>query len=284
MKENKKLPLKISIILLGILLFATSCSLRIMYNRLDWIIPIYLNDYVSLTDQQEDFFDPAISLFLAWHRNKELPRYIQFVVALRKAQTHPMNRQQVLVFFAGAEALWTELLQQALPALLELAATLEDFQIQEIDDALQHKIRKLQKKYRKKSQSDRRAAAADKMTDSMQDLLGDLTDDQEVLIKIWSATKKDNTEDWLIFRDSWRQSFIELLRQPQDPHYFDELRLLLLKPERLYSIAHRQAIRENRQLLAQLVADLSETLSSEQRAHLQQKLNEIIGELQALHN
>ncbi len=273
-----------SVLILFILLFMTACSMRIMYNRLDWIIPIYIDKYVSLNEQQENFFDPAISRFLNWHRSKELPRYIQFVVSLREAQIKPMSREQVLVFFDEAEGLWIELLQQALPSLLELTATLDDAQIQEINDALQNKIRKLQKKYGKKSQTERREVAAGKMTDAMQDLLGKLTDNQAELIRLWSGTKNDTTDDWLRFRDNWRRRLIELLSDRQDLGFRDELRLFLLQPENIYSLSHRQAVRVNRQLLAQLIADLSDTLTPDQRVHLRQKLGEILADLQALHN
>ena len=283
-KQIKKLPLDISIVLLCIIFFMTACSMRIMYNRLDWIIPIYLDEYVSLSDQQENFFDPMINRFLEWHRSKELPRYMHYVDSLREAQTESMSREQVLVFFDEAEGLWKVTLQQAMPSLFELAAALNDTQILEINDALRNKIRKLKKKYGSKNQTDRRAVAANKMTDTMQDLVGELTEEQAELIRLWSRTKKDTTDDWLSFRDNWRRQFIELLNHRQDVHSYDELRLFLLQPEKIYNTAHRQAVRENRQYLAQLIAELSATLIPDQRAHLQQKLSEIIYDLQALHN
>ncbi len=283
MKKIKKIPLNTSVVVLFLVFVTSACSLRIMYNRLDWIIPIYIDEYVSLTDQQETFFDRAISNFLTWHRAEELPRYIQFLALLREAQRQPMSRKQVLIFFDQAEDLWTELLQQALPSLLELAAEFDDAQLQELNDALNKKIRKLQKKYGSKNQTARRAVSANKMADVMQDLLGKLTTDQAEMIQLWSTTKNDTTGDWLIFRENWRRRLIELLEHREDAGYQEELRLFLLKPETLYGNAHRQAVRENRQLLAQLLAELSATLTPIQRVHLQQKIGEFIDDLQALH-
>ena len=42
----------------------SACSIRIMYNYLDWIIPFYIDDYVTLTDHQEKLFDRGIIQFL----------------------------------------------------------------------------------------------------------------------------------------------------------------------------------------------------------------------------
>lgn len=258
--------------------------MRLLYNRLDWIIPIYIDEYVSLTGQQEDFFNPLIDRVLGWHRAEELPRYIQLLDALKSAQKQPMSRDQVLDFFAEAEGLWGDLLQRILPALGELTSTLQEGQIQEVDDGLQKKIRKLQRKYGQKNQTERRAMIAGKVSDTMQDLLGEVTEQQAELISAWSRTKNDTTKDWLAFRDTWRRTFIELLQHRQGVYYPDQLRLFLLQPEKLYSAAHEQAIRENRRLLAQLIADLSATLAPDQQNHLQQKLSEIIADLYSLHN
>lgn len=279
----KKIPTKTKILLGCIVLCMTACSMRIMYNRLDWIIPIYLDEYVSLTDQQENYVDAAINRFLRWHRTEELPRYIEFVVSLSEAQKESLRQEQVLVLFDRAEGLWSKLLEEALPSLLDLAAALQQEQIQEINDGLQHTIHKLQKKYGNKNQAERRAIWQNKMTDVMQDLLGELTANQAALIGAWSRTKKDTTDDWLVFRDTWRLRFVELLRHRQDAQYRDDMRRLLLQPATLYSASHRQAVMENRHHLAQFIADLAATLTPEQRKHLQQKLSEIIADLQALH-
>ena len=282
MAKSKKISFPLSVVLLCVVLFTAACSMRITYNRLDWIIPLYLDRYVSLSDEQEKVFDPAISRLLSWHRAEQLPRYKHLILSLRDAQRQAMSREQVLTIFAAAEGLWTELLQRGLPPVLELAATLDDAQIQQIDRALTKKITKLQKKYGSKNQTARRAVSANKMIDALEDLLGKLTKSQTEQIRQWSRTKKDTTDAWLGFRDTWRQGLIALLQDSPGRDYRHEWRLFLLQPDRLYSASHRQAISDNRQLLAQLIADLSVTVTPAQRAHLQRKLDDIIGDLDAL--
>ena len=63
--------------MLVIIVFSiTSCSTKLAYNNLDWLASWYVDDYVNLTDTQEDEFDTKLDAFLMWHRNIELQNYI----------------------------------------------------------------------------------------------------------------------------------------------------------------------------------------------------------------
>ena len=74
-----------AILILAGLIFS-ACSLRLTYNYLDWIIPWYVDEYVSLTDDQENLFDRATVELLDWHRYAELPKYTEFIISIKDAQ------------------------------------------------------------------------------------------------------------------------------------------------------------------------------------------------------
>ncbi len=59
------------------LLALSACSsTTFVYNRLDFILPWYLDDYAELNGEQEEYLDTLLSPFLSWHRSQELPRYV----------------------------------------------------------------------------------------------------------------------------------------------------------------------------------------------------------------
>ena len=260
----------------------SACSMRNMYNYLDWIIPFYIDDYVTLTDQQEKIFDSVTIQFLRWHRTEELPRYERFIISFKDAQTTPMSQDQILLLFDDAEALWTALLKESMPSLLELSVDLNEKQLQEIDYALVIDIRELQNKYGNRTEIQRRAFLRDKMSDAMVDWLGRVTVEQAEMIQLWSATIENTTDDWLAYRNNWRQKFMELLYNRHASNYIADMSLFLLKPQKTYSTSYRQVFLENRRHFAQFLADISTTFTPQQREHLQHELVEIIDDLKEL--
>ena len=253
-----------------------------MYDYLDWILPWYLDDYVTLTDQQEDLFDRATLQFLGWHRAIKLPRYTELFNSLIDAQKAPMSQEQVLFFFAEAEGLWTALLEESIPDLLVLASQFSDDQIEQIDTALKVKNAELKEKYGHRSESEQRQFWYAKMSDGLSDWLGNLDIAQQQLIKRWSQTRILTTTDWLAYRNDWRKKFVDILNSRNQPDFDEKMRIFLLQPRQMYSTTYQKAVNENRKSLALLIAEISSTLTDGQRIYLQQELAQIIADLKDL--
>lgn len=282
MKFRRVLVDGINIALVLITLTISACSLRLMYDYLDWILPWYIDDYVTLTDQQEKLFDRATLQFLDWHRSVELPRYVQFFSELKDAQQAPMTQEQVLLFFDEAGELWTTLLEESLPDLLILARQLNDSQIKEIDRALQNDIEELREKYGKRTDEEQRRFWEERLAENLDDWLGDVKPVQLELLRQWTETRINTTSDWLAYRNDWRDRFIELLHMRDQEDFAIDMRDFLLKPQNSYSAPYLQAIEKNRLKFAKLIADISSTLTAEQRKYLQKELAEIIFDLNDL--
>lgn len=282
MTFNRKFQAGLTLAIVFATISLSACSMRVMYNYLDWIIPWYMDDYVTLTDQQDTSFDHFTIQFLRWHRADELPRYEEFVVSFKDAQTNPMSQRQVLLFFDDIWTLWDALITESMPYLLELSVDLSEKQLQQINDALVSDIRELQKKHGKRSEIQRRENWRNKMTEAVDDWLGAVTEEQVELIRLWSETRNNTTDDWLKYRDNWRKKFMELLYNQQSMDYIDEMSTFLLNPQGMYSVSYHQAVRENRDHFAQFLADLSTMFTPLQRQHLQDKLAEIIDDIQEL--
>lgn len=282
MKFDSKLQSALTLAIVFATISLTACSMRVMYNYLDWIIPWYMDDYVTLTDLQDSTFDHTTSQFLRWHRAEELPRYEVFIVSLKDAQTTPMSQRQVLLFFDDIWTLWDALITESMPYLLEMSADLSEKQLQQINDALVSDNRKLQKKHGTRSEIQRRENWRNKMTEAVDDWLGEVTEEQVELIRLWSETRNNTTDDWLEYRDNWRKKFMELLYNQQSIDYIDEMSTFLLHPQKMYSASYQQAVTQNRDHFAQFLADLSMTFIPRQRQHLQDKLTEIVDDIRGL--
>jgi len=59
------------------LCLVSGCSAtQFIYNRVDIVIRWYLDDYVSLSRDQQAQFDERLDDLLSWHRQEELPSYV----------------------------------------------------------------------------------------------------------------------------------------------------------------------------------------------------------------
>ncbi len=262
----------------------SACSFRMMYGYLDWILPWYLDDYVTLTDQQEKVFDRATLKFLGWHRSVELPRYAAFFNTIKDAQSEPMGPQQVLLFFDEIQEMWVTLLDESMPDLLLLAQDFSDKQVQQIDRALLADNAELQDKHGNRSDAEQRRYYREKMLENLEDWIGNITEEQEEIVYNWSLTRINTTAGWLEHRNKWRERFIELLGERSSPEFNTQMQQFLLEPQEFYIPSYRHAVEENRLGFAQLIADLSATLTSGQRVHFQQELAGVIGDLNYLSN
>ena len=67
-------------ILLFSLVFLVGCSsTTFIYNRLDFLLPWYLESYVDLNQEQRKNLNELLEPFFEWHREEELPKYAEII-------------------------------------------------------------------------------------------------------------------------------------------------------------------------------------------------------------
>ena len=87
------------------LIFLSACSsTTFLYNRLDTLIGWYVDDYVTLDKTQRDSFDVRLDALLAWHREEELPRYIDFLGRFDAQLNQSLSAEQLDGFFSEIAA------------------------------------------------------------------------------------------------------------------------------------------------------------------------------------
>ena len=122
-------PLRRLILIACSALLLAGCGLRFAYSQLDWLLPWYLRDYVTLNAGQRSELDVRLTGLLDWHCRSHLPEY---VVLLRAANTtlasERVEAAQLEPFLERGEALWREIVAELKPELRALLAGLSDEQ------------------------------------------------------------------------------------------------------------------------------------------------------------
>ena len=99
MSQWRKYCLVFCLLLLG------ACSgTTFVYNRLDFVLPWYVDDYAELNSQQDVYLDELLAPFLTWHRNQELPAYIEIIDGIEGRLDQPLTGAEIADVFAEFEA------------------------------------------------------------------------------------------------------------------------------------------------------------------------------------
>ncbi len=193
--------------LLAIALTLQACSaVKTAYNQAPTLAYLYLDGYVDFNDTQSTQVKAELTRFQAWHRQTQLPGYVELLQKMQPQMLQDMTAAQTCDVYADLRQKAAAMADHAEPAAATLAATLTPKQL----DAMQRKFAKSNATWREdyldgspKDLFDKRQKSAIKRADM---LYGSVSDKQRTLI----AQQIERS----LFKPA--QSFGERLRRQKD--------------------------------------------------------------------
>lgn len=182
----------------ALLLWLSACSTTgFFYNRLDSLIPWYLQRYVQLDPAQRALVDAEVQALLDWHRSEELPRYVALLDSVLAQLDAPVSAEVIAALTERTEAAWLRLRDRALPSLLKLGETLDAEQVAALLSELEERQRELEEEYLPRSDAEYREEARDSMVRGLRRYLGRLDAAQKQTIEDASAGLLRADQGWL---------------------------------------------------------------------------------------
>ena len=267
-------------LLLALLVLGGCSSTTFVYNRLDFLLPWYLDDYVELNTVQDQFLDDQLQPFLAWHRALELPLYLQILDDIDRRLERQLTVDDIAAISLEFEQAWFRLEDRALDWLLALGERLTDEQVREFLAALGERQEEYEKKYLKRSDQEYRRDSYDSLVDNMQDYLGRLDKDQKQLLENASEQLMRSDAIWLRERASWLQRMEEFMRR--EPGWQQAVRDSIKRRSETVEADYVELYEHN---LGVIYAALAETLNSrteKQDTRLRKKIADLREDLQTL--
>ena len=259
------------------LLFAACSTIKLGYNNADTLLLHALDRYVTLTDEQEQTVRQRVESLIAWHRATQLGDYAAFIQQTRSRLDGEVTETEVLGFNEGLNARLAALGERAAPDAAALALTLTPAQIEQIE----RKLVDDNLKARKDSAPELKQAIdarAKKYAERSEFWLGKLDEQQLRLVRSSLANRPVDSLYWIEAREHRTRNLVAMLRRIQAERpaedtaanwfraYFREL----ARPSNAEQRARAEAFRRDN---AQLVAQLVNSATAEQRAHLDRKLS-----------
>lgn len=267
-------------VFLALLVLGGCSSTTFVYNRLDFLLPWYLDDYVELNTVQDQFLDDQLQPFLAWHRTLELPLYLQILDDIERRLERQLTVDDITAISLEFEQAWFRLEDRALDWLLALGERLTDEQVREFLAALGERQEEYEKKYLKRSDQEYRRDSYDSLVDNLQDYLGRLDKDQKQVLENASEQLMRSDAIWLRERASWMQRMEEFMRR--EPGWQQAVRDSIKRRSETVAADYVELYEHN---LGVIYAALAETLNSrteKQDTRLRKKIADLREDLQTL--
>ena len=272
--------------LLAVLIISVSvsgCTVKLTYNFLDWVLYWELKDYVKFTRDQRLLVKDEISQLIDWHRSEELPQYADQLEKLSKELKSGITVEQLEESYNNLRDSWQRIVIKTLPAAVDIISNLNDQQVNDFLEMLIEKegddAKKIEKGTHVRTVKKREAYVSKKIVE----VIGPLNEAQKALIAQWAQRMKPTKEFSLAQAIQWRTKMQTVLAERHDEQQLQKnLMVLFANPDQLRSASYRRVIDKNKHLVMQLLLDLNQTLTHQQRSKLVKKLNGYIEDLRDL--
>lgn len=272
--------------LLAVLVISVStsgCTTKLAYDFLDWGLYWELKDYVKFTRDQRLLVKDEISQLIDWHRSEELPQYADQLEKLSKELKSGITVEQLEESYNNLRDSWQRIVIKTLPAAVDIISNLNDEQVNDFFEMLIEKegddAKKIEKGTNARTLKKREAYVSKKIVD----VIGKLNEDQKSLIAQWALSMKPTKELSLAQAIQWRTRMQTVLAERHNEQQLENnLMVLFANPDQLRSTSYRRVIEKNKRLIMQLLFDLNQTLTKQQRSKLVKKLQSYINDFRDL--
>ena len=273
-----------AIILIAVAL--TGCGTRLIYDHLDWLIPWYVSDYISLDSEQKNLFDERLAKFLDWHCRTQLSVYAVTLRALGRDLANaagPVSEAALQAYNQKIIILWKELLQQMGPDITDILATASDDQIKELFANLEKRNRKFRKKFVDLSPDESNRKRQERMIKRLKYWLSDLSPEQKQAVADWSVQLTPIAGQLIQNREMIQAKAHSLLAsRSENPDFRSDLQELIMHPERMRSVDYQRKIDINTRITINFLVRLDRMLTEDQRAHLLKRIESLAADFDTL--
>ncbi|WP_104041347.1 DUF6279 family lipoprotein [Vibrio hyugaensis] len=261
-------------VLISIVLLA-GCAKKFLYSNIDWVVIEYLDDYVSLDREQESLLEERILLLADWHKEEELPLYIDHLKQLESLNKDNVTLESLQANRDQMRNHYQRLVSKAAPDLFSLSMQLDTKQELEFVDSVKERYKERDEKYAGKTEQELREIVLENTEEWMEEWLGKLSNQQKVRAKQLSKEVIINSPLWRDYRSSIIQELEYLFENKTNTVVYQQVFMkLLFEPESYYSDQLRDNIDRNIELTDQFTLDISQSMSDKQWRHFHGKIRE----------
>ncbi len=257
------------------LILVFSCGPGYIYPHLDWLIPWYIDDYISLNSDQSSMLKSRLMQQLDWHCRTQLSAYAEYL------RNIAADFEKSSVTYATLESHfdrllkhWRDLMRQIAPDVADILITATDEQIEELFSNLEKENQELRDEYLDPPADELLEIRRKKMIKRLDYWISSLTSEQKQAVKDWNLQLQPISEEWLQNRERFQADLRHLLARRADAADFREkLSEMLIYPERSRSPEYQEKLEHNTAVTLKFIVTIDRLMTPAQRKKLVRRLN-----------
>ena len=277
--------------IIGTVLLALSLggcgTVRLGYNNAPGLAYWWINGYLDLDPEQASMLRTELQSIQDWHRKQELPLLARQLAQLKARALQSTNADATCQLSADLQERYQSLVERTAPALVAMVPTLHDAQLAHLEREFEKRAADWQREHVLSSQAEQIERRSRQMVDRLVSFYGELAPEQHALVH--AQVVHSDYDAAQVYRERLRrqQDGLEVLRKlhakPGTPRQqratIDALlQRTLSSPDPVY---RQYAARVTQQNCTNLAA-LHNSMSSQQRAKLEETLQDYAQDLRAL--
>ncbi len=256
-------------------LFITGCVLRLGYNTLNFWIPYYVSDYVSLNSAQERAFETNLDLALEQHRAKELPKIHRLISELQADLEKPLTFQQIKSYHFKFTAVGQESATIFIPTFSAMLRSLNASQRNQFNKKIEDDIEKVRQERVKLTTEQKIKKRSLDLQAKAKDWLGSLTTKQRGLLTELAGYQVEMEPTFFSVRQHFLSDWKALMSQQRSTQFQQQLKITV---HQLLAFENPKVEKEltfylNRRF--DVMRRLNHSLSDNQLEHLQGLLTDL---------
>ena len=267
----------IGMIVLVLVATVTACSFKSIYNRLDYLIPEYVEGMVTLDDVLEEKLEHSTLRLLGWHRNTQLKPYADWLSALQRDLAAGLTEEQLDHRMIEMDRFWRSLSGKINDEMAHLLPLLDKEQQDELFYSLEDSNEAFREEFVDLTEEERIENYIERLSGTYDNWIGDLSDEQQRMVE-QAATELVSTADLRLHRRlDWQRGIREILVDDDTAQQIStRLRQFLSEFENIDDETMKQKSDINRGVIIHLTVQISHSMSDEQKAYFIDKTNDYI--------
>ena len=255
----------------------TACSFKTIYNRLDYLIPSYVEGMVSLDEMLEEKVEQRTQVLINWHRNTQLIQYADLLRVYQQEFGLQLTEERVLQHMSTMELLWLPLEVKLNEEMAILLPLLNDDQLEELFDSIDDNNEDFYDEYVDLDDEELIEEYIDSLLDNYESWLGELTELQERDVEKAAYKFHSSAALRLQHRKNWQHGLREILDSSDDTDIKSErLRAFFKEFNAVPNVELAAADEANKQAVAWITVKLVHAANAEKKEYFMNKTDDYI--------
>jgi hypothetical protein len=248
-------------------------NVAMVYDNAAPMLTWMVDDYVDMNGTQKDWVKERIARSLAWHRANELPEYRRFLEAVAEKAEGTFTPADVDSAYRELRGHYTRVAEHLLPHVADFLMQLDADQVRQLERKFAEDNRKALKEQPKGTPEERLQRRAERLFTHVEEFTGHLSAAQRKLLTDHLSRHADLTDMRMVDRRARQVATLALIRaRPERERFIAELRKLMVDSDAIRRPEYRDAVQRRGEQTRDMLSELSATLSTAQRQHLQRRL------------